>query len=919
MNYREVRHRFSMKRRILPVLLIFVLTCVISLVLTLISLDVMSSVRAYVAGEGMWSKGQREAVYQLQLYGRTRNPANLKKFEEAIAIPVGYRDARHELLQAHFDEKIVRAGLLQGQTSSEDIPGIIRLFRCCKRAIIFREAFQAWAAGDEFILQLQDFAVALQREIDSPNPSDRRIDAILQEIDSLKERVQPFANAFTASLGKGARAIVAVLSLFTVTVVGLLVCFGSYISWQILLKLQQSEAQYRSLFNAANDAIFIVDRSNDKLLEANPGAERLTGMDAAELHHMRYRDLFSADDVKEPSRRNANEAERDIYAYGNRQTTMHCAGRDIAVDIGGSATVWRDKEAYLAIVRDITGRRKREEELRIAANAMANMLEGVVITDAEWRIVSVNRAFTNITGYAAEEVVGKPMPYPHARNGDKALYRSIMKAVMKSDKWQGELCHQRKNGAVYTIQLSISAVRTDDSGVSHYLFVFDDISASKEYEQRLHQLAHYDPLTNLPNRATFQMQLESAVESAIENNARLALLFIDLDGFKLINDTYGHAAGDFLLQEVARRIHACLRQDDFVARLAGDEFTVLLKNLADIEDASRLARKLLERLSETITFNGKDITVFASIGVSLLPEDASDAQTLLMNADTAMYEAKHQGRNNFQMFMPWMIADASSRLQLAGSLKHAIARGELELHYQPCVNIDSRRIASLEALLRWNHPQLGSVSPNIFIPLAEEIGLIGSITDWVLRAACRQGMDWLEKGYPPVQLDVNISPCNFWDARLPETIAKVLDETSWQAKWLCLEITETAMANQEKSKAMLKELSAMGMQLAIDDFGIGYSSLSYLKDFPVHYLKIDRSFTISSVLSASNASITRAIIAVAKGLNLSVIAEGVETAAQEAFLRAEGCDQVQGYFFARPMPAHQLEPILADMDRIDRI
>jgi diguanylate cyclase (GGDEF)-like protein/PAS domain S-box-containing protein len=894
-------HRFRrvpLRRRLLPVIVIFTSICMVSIVLNLAVLDIQSTVRAYVAGEGLWSKASHDAGFLLQLYGRTHDARYLELFRKAMEVPLGYRKARLELMRPGFDPGKVAQGLIEGHTHRDDIPGVIRLFRCCRNVPDFRRAIDAWGEGDRFLLRLQGLANDLEDEIASPAYSSERMEALLDEVQSAAARVQPHADEFTRALGDAERSLVMWLRVITVGVVGSLVMLGIYISGRILEGVRESEEQYRALFGAAHDAVFVFDRASGAILEFNDRASRLTGRSDSELLATRYQDYF----VPGPGNSTA-----PAYLQGSHQTGMVIRGGVVPVEVAGSTTQLGQKAVYLAIVRDISERLKSERALLLSARAMENMAEGVVITDAEHRVISVNQAFTVITGFTGAEVVGKPLHFLMFRHGDATFYGAIIDLVTGTGKWQGELYHQRKSGEIYPAQLSISTVTDERDRVTHFVNVFNDISKNKEYEQRLQHMAHYDPLTQLPNRATFHERAHEALVRAAEAGTRRALLFIDLDGFKLINDTYGHDAGDALLQVVAGRIQECLRQHDLVGRLGGDEFTALLDDAGSEDDTLRVASQLLQVLAQGTTYAGHEISAFASIGVSFFPDDADSLQALMTNADTAMYEAKRRGRNNVQLFHPDMTLNKSSRLQLSVYLKHAIEAGQFELYYQPCVTMESTRFGSVEALLRWHHPELGNISPDIFIPLAEEIGLIGAITEWVLQTACEQGVRWICSGFEPLQIAVNISPATFWDAALPGNIGRILESTGFHADRLCLEITETALRNQEKSKQMLQQLNAMGMRLAIDDFGVGYSSLNYLKHFPVNYLKIDRSFIARIVQDRSDAAITRAIIALAKSLDLAVIAEGVETAEQGQFLLSEGCDEAQGYYFGRPMPAAKLE------------
>lgn len=447
--------------------------------------------------------------------------------------------------------------------------------------------------------------------------------------------------------------------------------------------------------------------------------------------------------------------------------------------------------------------------------------------------------------------------------------------------------------------------------MTHYVGVLTDISQRKQDEARLNFLAHHDPLTHLPNRTLFQERSNDAIVRAHRHGGLTGLLFIDLDRFKTINDSLGHAMGDLLLQAVAERLGVCVRESDLVARLGGDEFTVLIDELTEFQDAAIVARKVLDELAKPFSLLEHTLYISASIGISCYPQDGKDVQTLLRNADAAMYRAKEEGRNGYRFFSSEMNTQALATLTMTNSLGLALERQEFILHYQPRFDLISRRITGVEALIRWQHPDLGLVPPAQFIPLAEETGMIGSIWEWVLKTACTQAKAWQIAGLPPLRMAVNLSARQFRQHDLAQSIAVVLNEIGLDASALELEITETMVVQAPaRTRLILAELKAMGIAIAIDDFSTGYSSLSYLKRYPIDYLKIDRSFVNGLPLDADDGAITRAIIAMAKSLKLRVVAEGVETLEQSTFLEAAGCEDGQGYLFSRPQAAPDLEQLL---------
>lgn len=479
------------------------------------------------------------------------------------------------------------------------------------------------------------------------------------------------------------------------------------------------------------------------------------------------------------------------------------------------------------------------------------------------------------------------------------------------------------NGSDFVIHLQAEAVREEEVDEVTVIGTAQDITERKQAERAIHQLAYYDSLTGLANRVLFKDRLSNAISYAARHDQHLATLFIDLDRFKIINDTLGHTVGDLLLTRVAERLSESVRQSDSVsrhadhepahalARLGGDEFTILLTALPQPEDAGRVARRILDSLAHPFSIEGHEIFISASIGISIYPSDGATVEALLKNADTAMYHAKEQGRNNCQFYSSGLNAAAAERLDLENELRRALEREEFVVFYQPKLNIHSREILGAEALVRWKHPKRGLVPPGVFLNAAIDTGLIRSMDEWVLREACRQVKAWETAGLPAISISANVSNSLFHGRTLPATVADALRDSGLNPSQLELELTESiAMRDVEASVTMLEGLRTMGVRLSIDDFGTGYSSLSYLQRFPLSRLKIDQSFVRDLLTNENNVKITRAIIAMAHSLNLSVLAEGVETEGQLARLREEGCDEVQGYLFSRPVCAEDFEKLL---------
>jgi len=562
---------------------------------------------------------------------------------------------------------------------------------------------------------------------------------------------------------------------------------------------------------------------------------------------------------------------------------------------------------------DLSERKRAEERLRQAAAVFETTREGVVVTDGNERILMVNQAFTSITGYAEDEVTGKHPKLLRSGRHSEDFYREMWNRLQSDGHWQGEIWNRRKNGEIYPQLLSISEVRNDAGTVENYVGVFADISRLKASETQLDFLAHHDPLTHLPNRMLLLSHLEHAMRAAQRDGARVALLVLDLDRFKDINDSLGHSAGDALLKLVAERLSARLRGMDTVARLGGDEFAVMLPHVAEPEDAALVANEIIDALGRPwLLPDGVEVRSGASIGISVFPDHGSATQDLLQHADAALYRAKQEGRGCFRYFTQSLTYAARERIDLEAKLHRAVEQGELRVFFQPQVDIASGRIVGAEALVRWLNPQEGLIPPSRFIPVAESTGLIADVGEWVLRHTCMQGKKWIDAGLPPLTLAVNISSRQFLHGDISDTVARILRETEFPATRLELELTESALMEREADAVdLLNHLRSIGVRLAIDDFGTGYSSLTYLKRFPLDVLKIDKGFIDGIPHRQDDSAIASAIVAMGHTLGFKILAEGVENDGQLAFLHSAGCDMYQGYLRSRAVPADAFETLLS--------
>ncbi|QLI82849.1 EAL domain-containing protein [Chitinibacter fontanus] len=551
-------------------------------------------------------------------------------------------------------------------------------------------------------------------------------------------------------------------------------------------------------------------------------------------------------------------------------------------------------------------------EARLARQVFQHASEGIMMIAADHRVVAVNPAFSRITGYSEQEALGRPSRIFDTRPGNPNHYQTfLLEQLDKTGHWEGEMLDKRKTGELYPAWLSISAVHDHEGRLSRYVGIFSDYTSRKQAEQKAQYLALHDSLTDLYNRNGFHDELAKALTRSSTKRRGMALLFIDLDRFKSINDTLGHDVGDQLLRIVAQRLRKHLKHDDVVARLGGDEFTVVLENIHQLQQVSQVAERLLQAMAESYLINGQELFITGSIGISMYPNDGGVASQLMRNADLAMYRAKDLGKNAYHFYSHDMNRQNTQQFSVQAALRFALERQQLKLVFQPQMNLATGQLSGMECLIRWQHPDMGWISPAEFIPIAEETGMIIPIGHWVLLEACRTAQQWRAAGLLVPKMAVNLSVRQFKPGVLVEQVASVLQETGFPAYLLELEVTESLIMRRiNEAVDIMNALKAMGVTLAIDDFGTGYSSLSQLKYLPLDILKIDRSFVEGLPCDHDDMAIAQTIIAMAKKLSLSVVAEGVETAEQMQALHAAGCDTIQGYFYAKPLPAEAMAQMM---------
>ncbi|BAE52421.1 sensor domain-containing protein [Paramagnetospirillum magneticum] len=658
----------------------------------------------------------------------------------------------------------------------------------------------------------------------------------------------------------------------------------------------------RAMLDSSTDGIVLVN-AEGTILAVNAAASAIFEKNSDDLPGKAIWDHLP-DSVVAPMRRGIDRV------LDRRETveSHHAIGAklfDVHMHLVADSVGQRDRVAIFS--RDVTQSHQRRQQLRKLETALEQAPVSVMITDSHGAIEYVNRAFVLVSGYSEDEVLGRNPRLLKSGETVASLYRDMWHCLASGATWQGELCNRAKDGSLFWEYATISPIRDDDGVVTHFMAVKENITQRKETEQQLVHQATHDTLTGLPNRLLLEDRVHHAIEVAKREGRRIGLMFLDLDRFKIVNDSLGHVAGDELLKVVSDRLRHTLRRSDTVARLGGDEFVVVLTHFQSTTELAEVAEKISAALDEPVELSGHKVHVGASIGIAIYPDDGDNFNALMKDADTAMYRAKQKGRNTFCFYDSNMNDEALDRLKLEEALRRALVRGEFQLFYQPQVDLQTGRTSGVEALIRWNSPERGQVSPALFIPVAEESNLISMIGWWVLEESCRQIAAWREAGLTGIKVAVNVSGRQFLNHALVECISDLMAQYAVLPSQLEIELTEsTVMAEPDRAIEQLTRLREIGIQVSVDDFGTGYSSLSYLKRLPLSTIKVDRSFVRDVNNQSDNAAIVSAILGLADALDMSIVAEGVETEGEEQHLKDAGCIKVQGFRYAKPMPADQL-------------
>jgi len=887
-------------RRLMPLAWSLAVAIALIMALTWGVLQVQVTLAGFLNSESIWSKAQKQAVIDLDNYASTGAAQDLASFWSNFGLLEADRRGRDEITSGNYDKREITEVFKRGNVMPAAQPGMTFMLQYFSGAPHMQQAITAWRSTDASIAELGAIANELSKLYQAGGPTAAEIASRRARIHALNTFMGPRTDLFSVEMVKGALMLGQVLFWGVLGAFVIAALLWLRMARRILESIRGSEERYRLLFDSAADAIVMVDEDSGRILDVNRTAAAWTGRSSRELVGDRFVHLFMQPLAGQLAGRAATNA------------LLAVDGTTRPVETQTSLARWGDVQVCQAIIRDISERVAMEQERRVAAEALASIAEGVLIADARRRVISTNAAHTELTGFTSQALLGRRLDETRRLPDGKSLPQAIWDGVAAGRNWIGEVQSTRFDGSSYPEHLSISAIRNAEGQVVYYVAVCTDIHEAKANQRRLEHLARHDALTGLVNRAEFERYCSEAIALAERERLAVVVLFIDLDAFKIVNDSYSHAIGDRLLVKVGERIRKQLSDGDVAGRIGGDEFTVLLPRLSLREDARAIVNRLLSTLSEPLLLDDYEIVLTASIGVAGYPLDGNDASALIANADAAMYAAKTEERNAFRFYTPMMHADNRRRLQLATELRQALSRDEFHLVFQPSIELRTGRIVAVEALVRWQHPERGEVMPAEFIPVAEGLGLIRRIDEWVLQATCAQIQAWDLAGVPPIRVAVNISARWFGHPSFVDGVSRTLQSRHIPAHRLLLEITESAMLRLgDDTQRTMQTLDLLEIDVAIDDFGTGYSSMAYLKLPAVTYLKIDRSFVTGLPGDANDAAITEAMLAMSRSLGLIAIAEGIETEAQHDFLLRAGCTEGQGYLYSYPLKADEIQALLS--------
>ena len=894
------------------------------LFLGILCMNTLSSVRAYVGGESYWSKYQKESILHLTNYANSHDEADYQKFLEYIDVPLQDKAVRVELQKGKPDHAKARAGLIAGKNHAADINGMIHLFTLFQRTNLMEPSIRYWTEGDALVAKIVAKAEALHKSIQAGKATPQSIEAAINEIYAINYQLTPLEAAFSDSLGEASHKVKSLIVTVMLIIAWILMVIGILLTRRMVIKnvsastaLKMNEERWKFALDGARDGVWDWNLKTDTVLVTKQWKTML-GYEENELdvNYDAWQSRIHPDDLHKvmdamESYVNGNSPK---YAIEHR---LLCKDGNYKWILTRGVVVSSKQdgkpERIVGTHTDIDDLKTIEASLRESDTNQRALLEAMVdgvFVAQDYKFVFANPILPAMLGYEFDEFIGLPFEQVVAPESLSVWNRRFLLRIGAGEE---PIKHYQvkflMKGHQNSIWLDLHASRVMFRGKVSVLGILRDISKKKKAEDMIWHQANFDSLTGLPNRRMFRDRLEQEIKKSDRSGLTQAILFLDLDHFKEVNDTLGHDIGDRLLQEAAERLKRCIRISDTVARLGGDEFVMLLNDIDELSSIERIAKDILTSLARPFEIDGETIYISASIGITLYPMDALEFEDLLRHADQAMYAAKAEGRNRFSYYTPSMQDAAQSRMRLANDLRHAITRKEFKLMFQPIIEAGTGIIRKAEALIRWHHPQHGLINPAEFIPVAEETGIIVEIGEWVFHETVKQLVIWRRTLHPEFQISINKSPVQFKSSH--DSWVEYMKNRGLAASSLVVEITEGLLLDAaDNVNIQLLSFRDAGIQVAIDDFGTGYSSLSYLKRYDIDYIKIDQSFVKSLSEDTSDLVICEAIILMAHKLDMKVIAEGVETKAQYDLLKGAGCDYMQGYYFSKPVDVATFESFI---------
>ncbi len=891
------------------------------LFLGVVSMSALSAVRAYVSGESFWSKSQKESIYHLNRYAETHAELDYQQFLLEIEVPLQDKVARLALQKSKPNIMQANNAFIKAKNNPDDVSGMVTLFLNFQHTSLMKPSIEHWEQGDQMIEQIVELVEQMHRHIAGGDANQEKVNQLIAQVNQINFQLTPVEDAFSNALGDASRKAQTLIVTFMIALTIVLMAIGVFLTRRLVLKdiklldaIRLNEERWKFALDGARDGVWDWNVMTKEVTYSSQWKEML-GYDEDELiaSVTEWEKLVHPEDLPHvlKSLKEYITGKSQRYAVEHR---ILCKNGDYKWVLSrGKVVSFTEKgksERVVGTHTDINDIKKIEAALRESDSNQRALLEAMVdgvFVAQDYRFIFCNPILPKILGYSYEEFVGLPFEKvvapAYLDMWNQRFLLRIGDDVEPVKHYQAEFLMK---GGEQSIWMDLHASRVEFRGRRSVLGIVRDISKQKQAEDLIWQQANFDALTSLPNRRMFRDRLEQEIRKLERTGLSLAVMFLDLDHFKEVNDTMGHDKGDDLLKAVAVRLKGCVRETDTVARLGGDEFVVLLSEMDGITNSKRIAENILTQLIKPFELGAEPIYISASIGITLYPSDAIDFDSLLKNADQAMYVAKAAGRNRYSYFTPSMQVAAQSRMRLANDLRHAAERNEFKLVYQPIIEMATGKILKAEALIRWHHPQLGLISPNEFIPIAEDTGLIYELGEWVFHEAIQQVKKWREMLHPAFQISINKSPVQFKNPSL--TWIHHLENTGLPGGSIVVEITESSLLDATDSVASkLLKFRDAGIQVAIDDFGTGYSSLSYLKKYDIDYIKIDQSFVKNMATDSNDIGLCEAIILMAHKLGMQVIAEGVETQAQYTLLADAGCDYAQGYLLSKPTTPEAFE------------